>query len=408
MTLWSGRVDTDVAQAVWDFLRADDAELLPYDCLATRVHARRLYEGGLLSDTELADVETALDWIAVEGGTEPDDEDVHSTIERLLGTVGRKIHAGRSRNDQVAAALRLYVADACLEAVTAIRSFGVSVLARAEEEAETPMPGYTHLQRAQPITVGHHLLAWVEMLDRDRDRFRLAADAARPWPLGAGALAGSTLELPPPPGAQLRNSLDAVGDRDFALGYLYACAILATHLSRIGEEIVLWCTSEFGFVRLPEEAATGSSMMPQKLNPDVAELARGKAGAAIGRLTGLLATVKGLPLAYNRDLQEDKEPVFAARRDVGGTLAALGVLVSGIEFDRERLAAACSDPLVSATDAAEALVADGIPFRDAHEHVAGQVRDGTFEPPPEPRPRVAPGPADVYAAVAEARTRFDA
>jgi argininosuccinate lyase len=408
MTLWSGRVDTDVAQAVWDFLRAEDAELLPYDCLATRVHARRLHEGGLLSDAELADVETALDWIAVDGGTEPDDEDVHSTIERLLGTVGRKIHAGRSRNDQVAAALRLYVADACLEAVTAIRGFVVSVLARAEEEAETPMPGYTHLQRAQPITVGHHLLAWVEMLDRDRDRFRLAADAARPWPLGAGALAGSTLELPPPPGVQLRNSLDAVGDRDFALDYLYACALLATHLSRIGEEIVLWCTSEFGFIRLPEEAATGSSMMPQKLNPDVAELARGKTGAAIGRLTGLLATVKGLPLAYNRDLQEDKEPVFAARRDVRGTLAALEVLVGGIEFDHERLAAACSDPLVSATDAAEALVADGIPFRDAHEHVAGQVRDGTFEAPELPRPRVAPGPADVYAAVAEARTRFEA
>jgi argininosuccinate lyase len=407
VTLWSGRVDTEVAQAVWDFLRADDAELLPYDCLATRVHARRLREGGLLSDEELADVETALDWIAVEGAAEPEDEDVHSTIERLLGTVGRKIHAGRSRNDQVAAALRLYVADACLEAVAAIRSFVVAVLTQAEEEAETPMPGYTHLQRAQPVTVGHHLLAWVEMLDRDRDRFRLAADAARPWPLGSGALAGSTLELPPPPGVQLRNSIDAVGDRDFALDYLYACAMLATHLSRIGEEIVLWCTSEFGFVRLPEEAATGSSMMPQKLNPDVAELARGKAGAAIGRLTGLLATVKGLPLAYNRDLQEDKEPVFAARRDVRGTLGALEVLVTGIEFDHERLAAGCSDPLVSATDAAEALVAEGLPFRDAHEQVAGQVRDGTFEAPAMPRPRVAPGPADVYAAVAEARSRFD-
>jgi argininosuccinate lyase len=408
MTLWSGRVDTDVAQAVWDFLRAEDAELLPYDCLATRVHARRLHEAGLLTDSEFADAEMALDWIAVEGTVEPDDEDVHSAIERLLGTVGRKIHAGRSRNDQVAAALRLYVADACLEAVTAIRGFVVSVLARAEEEAKTPMPGYTHLQRAQPVTVGHHLLAWVEMLDRDRDRFRLAADAARPWPLGAGALAGSTLELPPPPGAQLRNSIDAVGDRDFALDYLYACAVLATHLSRIGEEIVLWCTSEFGFVQLPEEAATGSSMMPQKLNPDVAELARGKTGAAIGRLTGLLATVKGLPLAYNRDLQEDKEPVFAARRDVGGTLGALEVLVTGIEFDHERLAAACSDPLVSATDAAEALVVEGIPFRDAHERIAGQVRDGTFEAPALPRPRVAPGPANVYAAVAEARTRFDA
>jgi argininosuccinate lyase len=170
----------------------------------------------------------------------------------------------------------------------------------------------------------------------------------------------------------------------------------------------LWCTSEFGFVRLPEEAATGSSMMPQKLNPDVAELARGKGGAAIGRHTGLLATVKGLPLAYNRDLQEDKEPVFAARRDVRGTLAALEVLIRGIEFDRERLAAACSDPLLSATYTAEALVAEGMPFRDAHEHVAGQVRDGTFEAPGLPRARFPPGPADVYGAVAEARTRFDA
>jgi argininosuccinate lyase len=406
MTLWSGRVETEVARAVWDFLRADDAELLPYDCMATRVHARRLYAGGVLSDAELADVETALDWIAVEGDADPEDEDVHSTIERLLGPVGRKIHAGRSRNDQVAAALRLYVGDASLEALTAIRGFVLGVLAHAEHEAETPMPGYTHLQRAQPITVGHHLLAWVEMLDRDRGRFGLAAEAARPWPLGAGALAGSTLELPPPPGAQLRNSLDAVGDRDFALDYLYACAMLATHVSRIGEEIVLWCTSEFGFIRLPEEAATGSSMMPQKLNPDVAELARGKAGAAIGRLTGLLATVKGLPLAYNRDLQEDKEPVFAARRDVRSTLAALEVLVRGIAFDHERLAAACSDPLMSATDAAEALVAEGVPFRDAHEHVAGQVRDGTFEAPTT-RPRVAPGPADVHTAVAEARSRFD-
>src|SRR5207244_7877475 len=275
----------------------------------------------------------------------------------------------------------------------------------AEEEAETPMPGYTHLQRAQPITVGHHLLAWVEMLDRDRDRFRLAAEAARPWPLGAGALAGSTLELPPPPGAQLRNSLDAVGDRDFALDYLYACAMLGTHLSRIGEELVLWCTAEFGFIRLPEEAATGSSMMPQKLNPDVAELARGKGGAAIGRLTGLLATIKGLPLAYTRDLQEDKEPVFAARRDVRTTLGALEWLVGGLELDREKLAAACADPLLLATDAAEGLVQEGVPFREAHEQVAGSVRAGTFEPP-APAPRQPPGPADVRAAVAAARKRL--
>jgi argininosuccinate lyase len=266
------------------------------------------------------------------------------------------------------------------------------------------MPAYTHLQRAQPVTVGHHLLAWVEMLARDLKRFRFAAEQARPSPLGSAAVAGSTLELLPPPGPRVHNSMDAVGDRDFALDYLYACAVLSTHLSRIGEELVLWATSEFGFVRLPEEAATGSSMMPQKLNPDVAELVRGKAGTAIGRLTGLLATIKGLPLAYNRDLQEDKVSVFAARRDVRGTLAALEVLIIGIEFDHERLGAATADPLLQATDAAEALVESGVPFRDAHEQIAGQVRAGTFEPE-EPRHRLAPGPAEVLAAVAEARAR---
>src|ERR671936_1532545 len=210
------------------------------------------------------------------------------------------------------------------------------------------MSVYTRLQRAIPVTVGHHLLAWVEMLERDRERFRFAAKQAEPSPLGAGALAGSTLPLPPPANA-LRNSLDAVGDRDFALDYLYAVATCFTHLSRIGEELCLWASSEFGFVRLPEHAATGSSLMPQKLNPDVAELARGKAGSAIGRLTGLLATVKGLPLSYNRDLQEDKPPVFAARRDVRGALGALTVLVAGLTFDREGLAGAAADPLLRAT-----------------------------------------------------------
>src|SRR4029077_12054520 len=212
-------------------------------------------------------------------------------------------------------------------------SFVRVVLAHAEEDAETPMPGYTHLQRAIPITLGHHLLAWVEMLERDRERFRFAGAQAAPSPLGAGALAGSTLPLPCPENP-MRNSIDAVADRDFALDYLYACATLFVHLSRIGEELVLWTTSEFGFARLPEDAATGSSMMPQKLNADVAELARGKAGTAIGRLTGLLATVKGLPLAYNRDLQEDKPPVFAARKDIAGALGALTVLVTGLELDR--------------------------------------------------------------------------
>jgi argininosuccinate lyase len=203
-----------------------------------------------------------------------------------------------------------------------------------------------------------------------------------------------------------RNSLDAVADRDFALDYLYACAVLFAHLSRIGEELVLWSSSEFAFVRLPEDAATGSSAMPQKLNPDVAELARGKAGTALGRLAGLLATVKGLPLAYNRDLQEDKPPVFAARRDVRIATAALSALVSGLVFDRGRLAAAASDPALLATDAAEALVREGLPFRDAHDRVAAQVRAGTFEPSGEARIRAAPGPGGVLEALAAARRRF--
>jgi argininosuccinate lyase len=397
VTLWAGRVVAQLAPEVWEFLKVDDAELLAYDVKGTLLHAERLHAAGLLDDAELTDVRetlTALDSV------DPAAEDVHSFIEAELGAVGRKIHAGRSRNDQVAAALRLYVEDACAEADRGLLAFASAILEHAAADAATPMPGYTHLQRAQPITLGHHLLAWSEMLERDRARFAFAGVQAQPSPLGSGALAGSTLPLPPPPNP-MRNSLDAVADRDFALDYLYAVTVLFTHLSRIGEELCLWATAEYGFARLPEHAATGSSMMPQKLNPDVAELARGKAGTAIGRLTGLLATVKGLPLAYDRDLQEDKAPVFAARRDVRGALAALTVLVDGLEFDRDRLAAAASDPLLLATDAAEALVRDGVPFRDAHEQVAASVRAGTFEPP-QPTLRL----GDVGAAVTAAKGRW--
>ena len=397
MTLWSGRVGSDLAPEVWAFLKSDDAELLPYDVKATLLHAERLHAAGILDDAELAEVRETLSHL---DAVDPAAEDVHSFIEAELGEVGRKIHAGRSRNDQVAAAFRLYVADACAEADAALVAFAGAILDRAADEADTATPGYTHLQRAQPVTLGHHLLAWAEMLERDRARFAFAAAQAEPSPLGAGALAGSTLPLPAPPNA-MRNSLDAVADRDFALDYLYAAATLFVHLSRIGEELVLWTTAEFGFAKLPEAASTGSSMMPQKLNPDVAELARGKAGTAIGRLTGLLATVKGLPLAYDRDLQEDKPPVFAARRDVAGALGALTVLVAGLEFDRARLAAAASDPQLLATDAAEALVREGVPFRDAHEQVAASVRDGTFQPPP-PAPRL----PDVTAAVTQAKERW--
>jgi argininosuccinate lyase len=399
VTLWAGRVDTPLSSAVWEFLRAQDDDLLEYDVAATVEHAHRLHAAGLLSADEVREVEERLEEITVDD-IAATDEDVHSALERLLGDVGRKIHAGRSRNDQVAAAFRLYVIDACGEALFALGLFANTILYRAFHDAETPMPGYTHLQRAIPVTVGHHLLAWVEMLERDRARFRSAQAQAEPSPLGAGALAGSTLPLPPPPNA-MRNSIDAVSDRDFALDYLYACAMLFVHLSRIGEELVLWTSSEFGFAKLPENAATGSSMMPQKLNADVAELARGKAGTAIGRLTGLLATVKSLPLAYDRDLQEDKAPVFAARADVKSALEALATLVRGLDFDRKRLAAACADPLLRATDAAEALVREGVPFRDAHEQVAAQVRGGTFEAPP-----AGPRLGDVKAAVRAAQERW--
>ncbi|MEP6976506.1 MAG: argininosuccinate lyase [Thermoleophilia bacterium] len=401
MTLWAGRVGSELVPEVWDFLRADDLALLPYDCAGTLLHAHRLHAAGILSEEELAEARETLAGISLED-VEPGDEDVHSTIERL---VGPKIGAGRSRNDQVATALKLYVADACSEALAGIEAFAGAILDRADEEAETPMPGYTHLQRGQPVTVGHHLLAWVEMLERDRKRFRFTAGQTASLPLGAGALAGSSLGLPSPENA-MRNSLDAVADRDFALDYLYAVTVCFVHLSRMGEELVLWSTAEFGFVRLSEESATGSSLMPQKLNPDVAELARGKAGTAIGRLTGLLAVVKGLPLAYDRDLQEDKEPVFAARRDVHGALAALSVMVAGLEFDAERLAGAASDPLLRAADAAEALVREGAPFREAHEQVAAQIRAGTFEPPQDATPHPAPGPGGMRQALSAARARF--
>jgi argininosuccinate lyase len=398
MTLWGGRVEDGLAPAVWEFLRADDEELLPYDLKASAEHARRLHAAGLLDDAELAEIQAGLARITASGA---EDEDVHSAIERQLGAVGRRLHAGRSRNDQVAAAFRLYVEDACAEGLAGIDVLALAILDRAEAEAETLMPGYTHLQRAQPVTLGHHLLAWVEMLDRDRTRLSFAARQAAVSPLGAGALAGSTLGLPQP-----ANTIDAVADRDFALDYLYAVAVLFAHLSRIGEELVLWTSTEFGFARLPESAATGSSIMPQKLNPDVAELVRGKAGTALGRLTGLLAVVKGLPLAYDRDLQEDKPPVFAARGETRLALAALAELVGGLVFDRERLAAAAADPLLLATDAAEELVRGGVAFRDAHEQVAAQVRSGSFSAGTDAAASVQARLGDVAAKVAAARARF--
>ena len=411
MALWSDRVEKKLAPEVADFLRAPDRELLPYDCAASTVHARRLREAGLLSEEELTQIEETLDRIAREGGVKETDEDVHSAIERLLGELGRKIHAGRSRNDQVAAAMRLYVGEACEEAAEGIRRLATTLLDRAEAETGTLMPGYTHMQRAQPVTLGHHFLAWVEMLERDLARFAAAKAQAEQSPLGAGALAGSTLRLPAPEN-QMRNSLDAVSDRDFVLDYVYAVAACFSHLSRIAGEICLWTTAEFGFLRLPEEAATGSSMMPQKLNPDVAELVRGKAGTAAGRVAGLLAVLKGLPLAYNSDLQEDKEATFAARRDLRGALAASCVLLANVEVDRVRLFQAASDPVLLATDAAEKLVSEGKPFRDAYGEIARAVQTGAFVSETSAKDSVearkAPGPGDVRMAIEAARVRLGA
>ena len=333
VTLWSGRVEAGLAPEVWAFLKADDAELSPTTCRDRRTPVG-FTPPACSTDDEFAEARSG--WPPSLDDRRPgSDEDVHSAIERLARPGGpqdpRRPVAERPGCGGVPALRRGRVPPTRWRRST---RFAEAVLDRAEAEAATPIPGYTHLQRAQPVTVGHHLLAWAEMLERDRLRFRFARGQAAASPLGAGALAGSTLPLPPPANP-LRNSLDAVADRDFALDYLYACAASIRTSRGSARSSSSGRRAEFGFVHLPESAATGSSMMPQKLNPDVAELARGKAGTALGRLTGLLAVLKGLPLAYDRDLQEDKSPVFAARRDLALTLAALTVLVAELDLDRQ-------------------------------------------------------------------------
>ena len=318
----------------------------------------------------------------------PGDEDVHTAVERrvteLTGPTGAKIHTGRSRNDQVATDLRLWTKREMV--ATARRVVGLQrvLLERAQSAAKkgTYLPGYTHLQRAQPVLLAHHLLAHAWALARDVDRLLDTRRRLDVSPLGAGALAGSSLPLDPVATARdlgfasvFENSLDAVSDRDFVAEALFDLALLGVHLSRMGEEIVLWSSAEFGFLRLADEWATGSSMLPQKKNPDVAELARGKAGRLIGHLTGLLVTLKGLPLAYNRDLQEDKEPLFDAVDQVRRALMALAGLWGTATFDGRRMAAAADTPETAAVDLAEWLVAKGVPFRTAHGIVATLVRE---------------------------------
>jgi argininosuccinate lyase len=381
--LWSGRLAGGLDPAILDFTAslAIDRRLLPYDLRASAVHVRMLARRGLIEQGQADAIVTALADVEIE--QDATDEDVHSAIERILGDLGPRVHAGRSRNDQVQTAMRLWAKDACNDLRECVRALATALLDRAEADGDALLPGYTHGQRAQPVWLGQHLAAHVWALTRDGRRLGQVRAAADVCPLGAGALAGSSLPLDPAWVAQelgfarsFDNSLDAVADRDYLAGLSYACALCMVHLSRIGEELVLWTSAEYGFAELDDRAATGSSMMPQKKNPDAAELVRGKAGTAIGRLAGLLATLKGLPLAYNRDLQEDKRASFEQVDDLAGALAALEVCIRGLRVDRQRMAAAANDGRTVATDVAEQLVREGVPFREAHARVASRVAAG--------------------------------
>jgi len=393
--LWHGRFAEEPADELLAFTSSlvFDRRLAGDDIAGSRAHVAMLGRVGLLSDEEVAAVTTALDTVEKElaEGTfsfAPTDEDIHTAIERrvtdLAGPAGAKLHTGRSRNDQVALDLRLFVRREGRAVALAVHELQTVLVRRATEAGDTYLPGYTHLQRAQPVLLAHHLLAHFWAFGRDVDRWRDALERADVSPLGAGALAGSSLPLDPDDVARelgfarrFENSLDAVSDRDFVAEALFVAAMTQSHLSRLGEEIVLWASEEFGFVRLADAYSTGSSMLPQKKNPDIAELARGGAGRLIGDLTGLLATLKGLPLAYNRDLQGDKEPLFDAFDTCTGALRAVTGLVDSVEFVPEGMQAAADDAALAATDLAELLVRQGVPFRDAHQAVGELVRQAT-------------------------------
>jgi argininosuccinate lyase len=368
-----------------------DHRLLRDDVRGSQAHARMLAAAGLISATDAEVVVAGLDRVAAEFQSgarqlDPALEDVHMNVEsrliELVGEAGRRLHTARSRNDQVATDLKLYARRAALDIISAIDLARVALCRQARTHAATLLPGYTHLQRAQVVTLGHHLLAYAEMLGRDRGRFVDAERRAAESPLGSGALAGTGLPIDRARTAEAlgfssgptHNSLDAVSDRDFAAEIAFACALLAVHLSRFGEELVLWSTTEFGFVRLGEGYCSGSSLMPQKRNPDIAELLRGKSGRAVGDLVALLTISKGLTLAYNKDLQETQEPLYDAVETARRSLAVLPGLVAGLEFDVARMRAAADDPALGATDLAEALVRRGMPFRSAHEVIGGLVR----------------------------------
>ncbi len=367
-----------------------DRRLAPYDVRQSRAHARALQRAGVIDAGELEQLEDGLSTIAeeLEGASFPiaeGDEDIHMAIERRLteiaGPVGGKLHTARSRNDQVATDVALFVRDHCGRGIELVRAVMESLLELAERHADWPMPGYTHLQRAQPVYVGHHLLAHFWMLLRDASRLATARAAAGEMPLGSGALAGVGWEIDREGVARelgfdsvSPNSLDAVSNRDFVLDYANAAATCATHLSRLGAEIVLWSSEEFGFCRVDEEFSSGSSIMPQKQNPDAAELLRAKAPRIAAAATTINGVLHGLPLGYSKDMQEDKEALFDATDNLELCLEAAAGMLSGIEFDRERLAEAAGDELLGATDVADVLVRKGMPFREAHGVVGGLVR----------------------------------
>ena len=390
--LWGGRFSDGPAPAMTALSASAhfDWRLAPYDIRQTAAHARVLLRAGLLDEAELSRVLDALDALAADIAAGrfaplPDDEDVHTAVERglleRLGPLGGKLRAGRSRNDQVATDFRLYLRDQARAIVHQITLLQRALLDQAAAHVTTYAPGFTHLQHAQPVSFGHELAKHVHALARDVDRLRDWDSRTALSPLGAGALAGSSLGLDPEAVAAelgfrgaLANSIDAVSDRDWVAEFLFAAAMIGVHLSRLGEEVVLWTSREFGWAFLDDAWSTGSSIMPQKKNPDVAELIRGKSGRLIGNLTGLLATLKGMPFAYNRDLQEDKEPAFDAVEQLLLVLPAVTGMVATLRFDSVRMGQSAPEGFALATDIAEWLVRQGVPFREAHDIAGACVR----------------------------------
>ena len=389
---WSGRFSEPVDELVKRYTASVtfDKRLAHADITGSRAHAKMLARQGIISNQDAADIERGLAQIEGEiaGGQfvwSLDDEDVHLNIEKrltaLVGDAGKRLHTGRSRNDQVATDIRLYLRTEIDRLAGLIRALQVSLVNVAEQHADTLMPGFTHLQVAQPVTFGHHLLAYFEMLDRDHARLLDARKRVNRLPLGSAALAGTTYPIDREfVAAELgfdgvcENSLDAVSDRDFAIEFLACASLIMTHISRLSEELILWMSPRYGFIRLPDRYCTGSSIMPQKKNPDVPELIRGKTGRVNGHLVALLTLMKGQPLAYNKDNQEDKEPLFDTVDTLADTLAIFTDMVAGIEVDAGAMRAAALQGHATATDLADYLVRKGLPFRDAHEAVARAVR----------------------------------